>query len=147
MGSYNYDQTGQNQGMFAMGKGYKGNDFSMGKGFKGGGKGYQQQKGWQEKGYKGGGKGQYGNPGKGKGDDFSKGKGGGKATLDHQKDRRGKPYSMDHATTAGHRNIQQEDVHTWEKASKGTATRVGRLDTLGTSAQSFHMEKEREKGE
>ena len=70
-----------------------------------------------------------------------------KATLDHQKDRRGKPYFMDHATTAGQQDTRQEDVRTWEKASKGTATRVGRLDTLGTSAQSFHMEKEREKGE
>ena len=68
-----------------------------------------------------------------------------KVTSDHRKVQQGKPYSMDHATTAGHRDIRQEDVHTWEKASKGTATRVGRLDTLGTSAQSFHMEKEREK--
>ena len=70
-----------------------------------------------------------------------------KATSDHRKGRRGRPYFMDHATTAGHRDTRQEDVHTWEKASKGTATRVGRWDTLGTSAQSFHMEKEREKGE
>ena len=70
-----------------------------------------------------------------------------KEISDRQKDPRGKPYSMDHVTTAGHRDIRQEDVHTWEKASKGTATRVGRWDTLGTSVQSFHMEREREKGE
>ena len=70
-----------------------------------------------------------------------------KAISDHQKDRRGKPYFMDHATTAGHRDIRQEDAHTWEKASKGTATRVGHWDTLGINARSSHMGKEREKGE
>ena len=70
-----------------------------------------------------------------------------KVISDHRKGRRGRPYSMDHATTAAHRDTRQEDVHTWERDSKGTATRVGHWDTLGISAQSFHMGKEKEKGE
>ena len=70
-----------------------------------------------------------------------------KATSDHRKGQQGRPYFKDHATTAGRRDTRREDVHIWEKALTGTATRVGLQDTLGTSVQSSHMEREREKGE
>ena len=70
-----------------------------------------------------------------------------KVTSDRRKDQQGKPYSMDHVTTAGRQDTRQEDVLTWEKDSKETATHAGNWDTLGISAQSIQMEKVKEKEE
>ena len=143
-----------------MGKGYKGYEPSMGKGFKGGGKGYEQQKGWQEKGYKGGGKGQYGNPGKGKGDDFNKGKGGGKGNFGPPKGPTGKTifYGPCHnCGTPGHSaggcphlgkgfkgncNSCGSLGHTWDQCPKfpyGKGKGKGGMNSVDNGNEQMHL--------
>jgi len=64
---------------------------------------------------------------------------------DHPKDQQAKPYSTANAMDAENKDTPKEDVHKWERGSRGIAIHVEERDIHGINVPSSHMEKPKEK--